>query len=92
MPRALTSLLALLALCACGPSQECRDYVACQALVDDGVDVSAYDDDGACWSLPSTARACTATCVQALEALQQTPDAPDACFPDGRPDAGPDEG
>lgn len=80
MPRALTSLV-VLALCSCGPTQECRDYVACQKRVDDSVDVTAYDDGGSCWVLPSSARDCTANCVQALEALQQVPGAPSQCFP-----------
>jgi hypothetical protein len=87
MPRALTSLAALALVASCGPSQECRDYVACQGEVDDHVDVGDYEEDGACWALPSTARACTATCVQALAALQETPAAPDACFPDGPADS-----
>lgn len=82
MRRALTSFAAL-ALCSCGPSQECRDYVACQEAVDDSVDVSAYEDGGTCWALPSSSRDCTANCVQALLSLQQVPDAPAVCFPDG---------
>ena len=50
MPRAPTSLVVVIALAAsCGPSQECRDYVACQRQVDPAVDVRAYDEGGSCW-------------------------------------------
>ncbi len=80
MPRALTSL-AVFALCSCGPTQECRDYVACQNAVDATVDVSAYDEGGSCWVLPSSSRDCTANCIEALKALQQVPDAPAVCGP-----------
>lgn len=79
-PAAISLAIALLA-CSCGPSQECIDYVACQTVVDETVDTSDYDDDGSCWSLPSTARQCTAQCIEALAALQQVSDAP-VCFPD----------
>ncbi len=80
MPRALTSLVVVMA-CSCGPSQECRDYVACQKAVDPSVETKDYDDRGVCWNLPSSARDCTAVCVEALATLQQVSDAP-ACFPD----------
>ena len=78
------ALVAVL-LAACGPSQECRDYVACQQAVDatvDGedVDVGAYDDNGSCWALPQSARECTAICVQALAALRELPAPPAACL------------
>jgi hypothetical protein len=78
MKRALTSAAVLLTM-ACGPSQECRDYVQCQQAVDKEVDVTAWDEGGSCWDLPSTARACTAVCREALLALRELPDAPAAC-------------
>ena len=82
--RAVASSVVIAAVSACGPSDVCRDYVACQVAVDDSVDVSAYDDGGSCWDLPSVARTCTAQCEEALRALQALAGAPDACFPDGR--------
>jgi hypothetical protein len=72
-------VVVVVAFAGCGPSQECRDYVACQQAYDPNVDVKDYDERGVCWSLPSTARDCTAQCREALIALQQTPNAPSVC-------------
>lgn len=79
MKRVLTSAVLVLLTMACGPSQECRDYVRCQKVVDVNVDVVAYDEGGSCWDLPATARDCSAVCREALLALRELPDVPAAC-------------
>ncbi|MBM4280992.1 MAG: hypothetical protein FJ137_09595 [Deltaproteobacteria bacterium] len=66
---------------ACGPTPECRAFVACQRAVDDDVDLTTWDEGGACWrSSAGVAATCTAQCQEALAALQEIPDAPAACF------------
>ncbi len=66
---------------ACGPSPECRAFVACQRAVDDDLDVTAWDEGGVCWQASAgVAATCTAQCREALAALQEIPDAPAACF------------
>ena len=57
----------------------CEVFVACQRAVDPSVDTEAYEDTGACWSLPDGARDCDAQCRVALDALRQTPSPPAAC-------------
>jgi hypothetical protein len=82
MRRALTSLVVLLAFLggACGPSEECRSYIACQQAIDPTVNVADYDDGGSCWGLPQTARECTAICIEALAALRELPEVPAVCL------------
>lgn len=71
----------LVLLAACAPSQVCHDYVACQQAYDDRVDISAYQEGGACWGTTlATADACTAQCAAALDALTQVPAPPPACL------------
>jgi hypothetical protein len=73
-------MVVLWAAGACGPTTECRGYVACQKAVDDGVDVAAWDEGGVCWqSSPRVAARCTAQCRVALEALRALPEVPPAC-------------
>jgi hypothetical protein len=45
-PSVLVVLLAALVVVAGCPSQECRDYVACQRAYDDDVEVTRYDEGG----------------------------------------------
>lgn len=64
---------------ACGPSEECQRYVACQEAYDPDVATTPYEDGGSCWGTLQTSQACTAQCLAALDALAQLPDAPAAC-------------
>lgn len=74
-------LVLVLVLPACGPSQVCIDYVACQQAYDARVDVTAYQPGGACWDTTlSTANACSTQCAAALDALAQVPAPPEACL------------
>ena len=77
-------LLALVTffLAAGCPSQECRDYVACQRAYDDSVVVTAYEEGGACWGNLQTSQLCTAQCKEALAALQEVPSPPPECTVD----------
>lgn len=64
------------------PSDECRQYVGCQAAYDDAagldpVDTADYDKDGSCWSSPEFSEACTAECTDALTALRDAAAAAD---------------
>ena len=73
-------VLVLVAVCACGPSQVCRDYVRCQEAYDANVVTTPYQDGGACWvGTLQTADACTAQCAVALDALRELPTPPAAC-------------
>ncbi len=60
--------------CAIPQSRECAEYVRCQTLVDDGVQVADYEPEGGCWRNVSTASRCTAQCRDALNALRELPD------------------
>lgn len=69
------------------PSEECRDYVRCQKAYDalaaaDPVDVSEYEDGGACWGNLQSAQLCTAQCKEALAALAALANAPAECAVD----------
>lgn len=69
------------------PSEECRDYVACQKAYDatggaDPVDVSVYEDGGACWGNLQSSQLCTAQCKEALAALAALENAPAECTVD----------
>lgn len=75
----VTLATSALALGACGPSDECRAYVACQRAYDDTVDTLQYEDDGACWNNLQSAQLCTAQCKEALAALSQLPAPPPEC-------------
>lgn len=75
------SLAVALAGAACGPSDVCVRYVACQKAYDATVDTSAYDNGGSCWGALQTAEACSAQCKQALDALAEVPNPPPACAP-----------
>lgn len=79
-PRAL-ALLAVSALAGCPvpATRECREYVACQRIIDDSVDVRAYEQDGICWTNFRTAAECTSQCGVALEALRALPDVDPDC-------------
>lgn len=84
MGRGLVVLLLLAT--ACGPSQVCRDYVVCQQAYDDAVDVTPYQEGGACWGASlTTADACSAQCSAALTALAQVPAPPAACLAGSAP-------
>ena len=57
------------------PSDECRQYVSCQAAYDDAAGLDAtdtvdYDRDGQCWETAEFAEACDADCVEAVDALR----------------------
>ena len=67
------------AAAGCGPSDVCRDWVACQRVIDPSVDVAPWDDGGSCWSTPRTAAACSEQCDDALDALRALPGVPAAC-------------
>lgn len=75
----MTVLLVLALAAACGPSDECRRYVACQKAFDPSVDTQPYDDGGSCWGALQTSLACTQQCSDALDALAQVPGAPPEC-------------
>ena len=77
----LAVLVVLAGGAACGPSDDCQRYVACQAAFDPSVDTTAYDVGGACWTTLQTENACTAQCKDALAAIAATPDPPAACVP-----------
>lgn len=85
-PLALATLVlaaGFVAVFAAGcPSQECRDYVACQIAYDDSVDVARYQDGGACWATLQASQLCTAQCKEALTALSEVPSPPPECTAD----------
>lgn len=75
--RAIT-LLSLPPLCACAvqPSEECRQYIACQTEYDAAAqtgptEFSDYEDNGVCWQSADNAALCTERCQAALEALRE---------------------
>ena len=65
---------------ACGPSDECKRYVACQKAFDASVDTTPYEAGGSCWTTLQTETACTEQCKEALDAIAATPSAPAACL------------
>jgi hypothetical protein len=80
----LLAVLFVLLIAACGPSQECRDYVACQLAYDPSVeeDLLDYKDDGRCWNNLQSAQLCTAQCREALVALREVSSPPPECLGD----------
>jgi hypothetical protein len=68
------------AAASCLPqSKACADYVKCQRAYDPTVDVSAYQEGGACWASPQEAAVCDDQCEQALDSLRQVPGSPADC-------------
>jgi hypothetical protein len=68
---------------ACGPSEICKKYVACQKAYDDTVDTTAYEDGGTCWQTAPAANTCNTQCQDALFALSRVEGAPAECTDDG---------
>jgi hypothetical protein len=66
--------------CSLPSSEACQRYVECQAAVDDSVDTTPWKEGGSCWKNPQTAAACDQQCEEALDALEQIPDAPEVCL------------
>lgn len=57
------------------PSDDCRQYVRCQAAYDaaaglDPVDTADFEKDGSCWTSPEFSEACTEECVEAVAVLR----------------------
>lgn len=68
--------LALLCACPVEPSEECRQYIACQTEYDEAAqtgptEFSDYEDDGVCWDSAENAALCTERCQTAREALRE---------------------
>ncbi len=88
-PRA-AAVVIVVAVAACGPSEVCKRYVACQKAVDPSVDTAPWEDGSACWTTLQNANACSEQCRVALDALAALDDAPAACASEGaETDAGP---
>jgi hypothetical protein len=70
--------LGVVGLAACGPvqSEQCAQYITCQAAVDEEANTTTadgladtYGDGGTCWtSNAEVADACTTACESALDA------------------------
>ncbi len=75
----VSALLSTVGLMGCGPVQspECAQYIECQTAIDADQGTSTADtledgfgETGTCWSTNAeAAQGCTASCVDALEAL-----------------------
>src|SRR4051812_40029359 len=74
-----SALVGALLAAGCGPTDECKRYVACQRAYDSGVDTSAYDSGGSCWTTLQTENACSAQCREATEAIAKIAGAPAVC-------------
>jgi len=79
---ALFLLLTLIGGCGVAQTEECQQYLACQAYFDnlferDPADTNLYQPDGVCWENDDLARECSFACLSKTSDLVERLEAED---------------